>query len=432
MKPPETRPGPIVPGDPGLRPQPIRSAAPPVYRPPVQNRVSPPPVFSPQANQAQAKLAIRPTPPPFQPGSAHPAFPPAVQPLAAVRSAPAAAPQIRPAALAPAPANCRPVFAIQPKIKVGRNEYSSSAAYRKLANRGLSSYQRDDEVRRGLRRLSRAGSGPFTSWEAVWDAALRQGEAPSRRRRVASPRRSREVLDPTEFEGTQELAEEILRLFPPSNYFYIGLGRSPTPIIAYLFQRNRDARQIEGLDRLVMNLPLSGFRPRLRTFFSHSNPHKLDEPLSKPQHEELQRHFARLLPSASQLGSRSILVIDYTQSARALIAATEHLQEYFNSQKSFLGSAPKVIPLALCVREYLGTVKATGLTNILVIPGSLDDKSSIAYKIGGGDYYDKYAEYGAFYITKGQKTEEIGEPNEHFAELEHDMYVRSRGYEPIP
>jgi hypothetical protein len=247
------------------------------------------------------------------------------------------------------------------------------------------------------------------------------------------PRRaSRPILDPVEFGGTEALAKEILRRFPPREYFYIGLGRSPTPVIAYLSQLNRETALLEGLDRIVINLPLSGFRPMLRSLFSRANPHKLEAALSKTQLSELHRHFDRFLPKISQLGLRKVLLIDYTQTARALIAAAEHLQEYFNSKAGMLGSAPAVVPLALCVQEYQKTVEATGLTNILVIPGSLEDKSSIAHKIGGGDYYDKQAEFGAFYITKNQKTEEVEGPNPSFGDLEHDMYVRSKGYEPIP
>ncbi len=325
-------------------------------------------------------------------------------------------------------------YPIQRQILVKQNQYSAIEAYGELLKYGMFSYQNDDDVKRALRFLAKVHAGPFMSWESLWDAALslvyKMRERRRRVRRRRMRQRARGILDLTEFRGAEELALQILAQFPQHEYFYIGLGRSPTPVIAYLFRLNRESKFLGSLDKLVINLPLSGFRPLLRGAWS--NPHKLDAPLSSSQIKELHKHFDRFLPDIKLIRPRKVLLIDYTQTARALIASAEHLQEYFNQKAGIFGSAPTVVSLALCVKEYLSQVKSTGLSNIIVIPGNLENKASIAYKIGGGDYYDAYAEFGAIYITKGETTEVIGAPNLAFGDLEHDMYVRSKGYEPIP
>ena len=115
----------------------------------------------------------------------------------------------------------------------------------------------------------------------------------------------------TEFDSIQKVAQYILNNYPKNKTVYIGVGRSPVPVIAYL-------QTEEGT--LTQNLPLSNFRYNLSKY------PKLDSEESL----RLYSHFNNYFPSEYKLlGRNEILLIDYSVTGKTLNSTQEHLDQYF-------------------------------------------------------------------------------------------------------
>lgn len=128
-----------------------------------------------------------------------------------------------------------------------------------------------------------------------------------------------------------DLVTEITHRFPPDQYYYVGVGRSPTPIIALL--------QELGLDAL--NLPLTQL---------NSHAANVDrrfpagfEPLKPREQERLFEHFERFLPTPQQLKGRRILLIDYTINGFGLRNARSYLRLFAEKMRDDLRF--KLLPL---------------------------------------------------------------------------------------
>lgn len=136
------------------------------------------------------------------------------------------------------------------------------------------------------------------------------------------------------FNGVGDMCERIVAAYSPRAYLYVGVGRSPAPLIAHF--QNENLR--------TLSIPLSDFRPRslqwsITDDILHGGPR-----ITAAQRALLFHHFRRYFPVRP--ARPRILLIDYTQSAQSLLAAQEQLQEYFTTD---LGEADiEVHALALC------------------------------------------------------------------------------------
>jgi hypothetical protein len=115
---------------------------------------------------------------------------------------------------------------------------------------------------------------------------------------------------PFEFEQIKSLARSIETRFPPSDYVYIGIGRSPTALIAY-FQETRP--------QMAFNIPLS---------LTGS----INEGFNANELTALYTHLDRFMPSQAQIAGRKILLIDYVLSGRSLSLIPNFLSGYQQSR----------------------------------------------------------------------------------------------------
>ncbi|MFI6785125.1 toxin glutamine deamidase domain-containing protein [Micromonospora sp. NPDC050276] len=125
----------------------------------------------------------------------------------------------------------------------------------------------------------------------------------------------------TVLEAVELAGQWILRQFPPDQFVYVGLGRSPAAIIAALPRLDHRVRSA--------NLPLSAFRP------GPAEPNSilattLDQPPADPdQLAMLHRHFDEFLGDLPT--DRPIVVIDIADTGRSLISVQHHLQRHLDA-----------------------------------------------------------------------------------------------------
>ena len=126
-----------------------------------------------------------------------------------------------------------------------------------------------------------------------------------------------------EVEDIERIAKQILKKYPPEQYFYIGIGRSPAALMAFFEDENI----------MYANVPLSDFRYRLKKDVVNKEKGKKSKtyrPLNEYQKEMLFRHFDNYLPrSESILAQKKLLIIDYASSGKSQIAAHEHIKKYY-------------------------------------------------------------------------------------------------------
>ena len=139
----------------------------------------------------------------------------------------------------------------------------------------------------------RAAGRPPLKDGALLKATVIQRDGTQAPRRYLSRRRYEDIRD-----GSLEL----LRQYPPRRYYYLTLGRSPTPIAAFL----------ENLGADHTNLPVSGLRK------------------AQVAGNEVAwfAHFDRFLPKEALEGSRTLLLIDRSTTGATLLKAQSILQAY--------------------------------------------------------------------------------------------------------
>lgn len=124
-----------------------------------------------------------------------------------------------------------------------------------------------------------------------------------------------------EYEEVRNLVMEMVKRYPPSQYHYVGLGRSPTPVMAL----------VRALGASTSNVPLSAFRYGEKT--------KPD--LTKEKYSQLSSHFGHYLPKKEELGSKKLLVLDNAQSGASLVAGHKYMKKFMGDQ-GFTGEVAKL------------------------------------------------------------------------------------------
>lgn len=123
-----------------------------------------------------------------------------------------------------------------------------------------------------------------------------------------------------EFESIEKVSLYILSHYPKDEYIYVGIGRSPVPVMAYLQSEE---------NTLIRNLPLTNFRHGTETY----------PPLTHMEESKLFQHFDRYLPSDSELKGRAkILAIDLAVGGASLATSQSYLDKYIKSLRSKLTS----------------------------------------------------------------------------------------------
>ena len=115
------------------------------------------------------------------------------------------------------------------------------------------------------------------------------------------------------YEEIRLLAYQLVSEFSPSRYLYVGVGRSPTPLIAFL----------QAIDRKVaINFPLSDFH--------YSGKHMMDEENLKILH----RHFEEFFGHYRKKG-KVIVFIDYVISGETLFNVQKYYQNFREKDKAY-------------------------------------------------------------------------------------------------
>ena len=129
-----------------------------------------------------------------------------------------------------------------------------------------------------------------------------------------------EQLIENSYEEIRLLAHRLVSEFPPPGHLYVGVGRSPTPLIAFLQAIDSEA---------AINFPLSDLK-------YYGDPFDMDEASFKILHQ----HFENFFGSYRKKG-KAIVFIDYIISGTTLF----RLQQYYQS----LRKKDKTWPLSLSV-----------------------------------------------------------------------------------
>ncbi|MGW1177612.1 protein-glutamine glutaminase family protein [Kitasatospora sp. NPDC002543] len=178
--------------------------------------------------------------------------------------------------------------------------------------------------------------------------------------RFASYERRREHVEA--MEAVERTAKLVVETYPPEEYFYLGLGRSPAGVVAYLHEQEHSA----------MSMPLSSFRPRPQDPMAVAGWGLVDA-LGRPnpvpgaaQLEHLKAAFDRELGAltADVLRGRKILMIDYVQGAQSLVAAQHYVQEHLRGRADL--DSPVVEALAM--HQEIDTSSVHRLVNAIAHP----------------------------------------------------------------
>jgi hypothetical protein len=118
------------------------------------------------------------------------------------------------------------------------------------------------------------------------------------------------------YQEVRHLTQKVLEICPPQECFYVGVGRSPTPVMALmelLFPEN------------LVTLPLTYFRYDYPGA-SHSERGRYF--LSKIQEQRLRLHLKRFLPSPEDLKNKKLLLIDFAITGESLLSASYFVRKH--------------------------------------------------------------------------------------------------------
>lgn len=180
---------------------------------------------------------------------------------------------------------------------------------------------------------------------------------------VATEAGAREIEHHQAWTGAvHDFADWVTGKYPPDRFSYVGLGRSPAPVLAALQSNGHDA----------VSVPLSKFRPGPSTDDSVLNTAFEGDPgLTKEQQDMLGEHFAEFLNGLPR--TKNIVVIDYTESAKSLLAAQHYLQQRLDRLPG-----PKLEVHALAMHQQLETDRLN--RTIAAITGDAQSTLGWAYE----------------------------------------------------
>ncbi|MBF0361325.1 MAG: phosphoribosyltransferase [Oligoflexia bacterium] len=207
-----------------------------------------------------------------------------------------------------------------------------------------------------------------------------------------------------EYIEIRDISLEILKRCPPKECIVIGIGRSPTPIIAF----------IHGLleSESAWNLPLSNFRyGRKKSQLQIAEGSKLEKHLFS--------HFNNHLPTKCEIADKNILLVDFTDSGATLLAAEEYIKKYLST----LGIDQKRVDrFAFYSKDNLSMI--TQEEQKMLYENFIKDNkglnvngSSVIITFMYDEYYEEYAQYGKFDISSTNTQQCKLEENERYQEL---------------
>lgn len=174
-----------------------------------------------------------------------------------------------------------------------------------------------------------------------------------------------------EYRLLESVAEKILKDFPPAKYYYVGVGRSPSALIAYLE---------------AIAPGTSGHLPVSKAKWANSigvTPERVTL---------IRNHFLRFLPPETQLGGRKILLIDYTESGLGLKWTKDFINKF-------------VLPQSIA--ESFAIVWEEHDHQYLDVSGKFVFKDEKLLENFAGQKYDEFAAYGSAVVSISSEIEKL-------------------------
>ncbi len=184
-----------------------------------------------------------------------------------------------------------------------------------------------------------------------------------------------------EINGIKKACSDITKMYPPENHIYVGIGRSPSPFMAFF--------RASGYQNLF-NLPLSLV---------------LRQTLKPKIKFNLYKHFDQFLPTPSEIGSRSLLLLDYVVTGDSLLAAREYIVDYYRDQG--VNISIQILPITnsrfLVTNDQIAKVKKVIISEYMIKNNLLEQA------------YDNLSEYRRYRIHSSKNQKNLHEnPNPYY------------------
>jgi hypothetical protein len=173
-------------------------------------------------------------------------------------------------------------------------------------------------------------------------------------------------------------AKAIMTRFPQDKYFVIGIGRSPTLLMAYYSLVAPD---------YTAQVPLTHFK--YSTAFAG--------PLTESEERVLFQHFDQFIPDAKLINGKQILLLDFVENGHSLIAAAKYLNKYFAEKGVQQPEVLAMISSEGSKADLIALAKTNGVQRpyTLILDHSSYLTQSLHYQM-----YDEQAKFGAYDIKK--------------------------------
>lgn len=243
--------------------------------------------------------------------------------------------------------------------------------------------------------------------------------------------------DPTisrdEFAAISKFASCITKKYSERDFLYLGVGRSPTAIIAYLQNQLGDDKaknvpisKFKATDKCrdVSSIPPCYQPPFGNTKFYQTTQYFYYAPLTEQETALLYAHFDRFL--LSFIGTKNIVLIDLGYRGDTLCSMKEVLQKYFMDQKI----NNKIILFAMVqIDDMVNIDKRAEWAGYEIDSIFLDDNCPFTEKLRNHGY-DQYGEYGEFIIrhtdaTKVTKPQSL-EPREAYNKFKQTLLIHQK------
>jgi hypothetical protein len=199
----------------------------------------------------------------------------------------------------------------------------------------------------------------------------------------------RGFLDQTQYQQIRDGALRLIKRFPPKRYFYVTIGRSPTPVAAFL-----DNLGAEG--DVHVNLPASNLRQGQIEGFEKA----------------WFKHLDRFLPAHVLEGEQKIVLVDRSTTGATLTKVKQIFEQYLEHK----GIEKSVRVVAFARRQ----VKIRSI--------DIGDSPELVAMNAGT--YDNLAKYPYFYV--GETAPKLAAPRPAYDNFKQQMAERMSRDEALP
>lgn len=213
-------------------------------------------------------------------------------------------------------------------------------------------------------------------------------------------------VSPELFNAIVKTTEKLISVCGPG-CLMIGLGRSPTPLIA----------QAQVMNQYAINMPLSDFRPLPGFNENSTRTPNFPEPYNSPQlaqmHHELSsteetllfKHFDEFIGTRIT-GLSRLLLVDFSQSGASLYAAQRYLDKWLATKKS----APELKSVSIGEKGFESYAnRMQDIWRVTSFRLNLSDESPLVREFTDAKF-DSWSEYSSYELG-GRYSENVKSEN---------------------